>query len=519
MSSDNISPASPHAPSFSEKGDANQHIEHSNQPVELERRFSFLACLGLGFSLLNSWTGEAASLSIVLSSGGSAAMVWGLLVSGTGTMMMAISLAEICHVYPLSGGQYDWAYVCAPPSIRKGVSFFTGWMACAGWTSLFAAASSLGVAFVTGCLGMWNENYQALNWHLFLIFLAFAFSASALNAFGVKLLPTIDRFAGIWGMTGIVVVSITLLACSSGRYQPPKNVFGTLTNVTGWPDGMAFILGLLQSTLGLTAFDAASHMVEEIPQPSKNAPRVMVMAVGLGTITSWIFMVVLLFCLTDFDAVAASPNGPLLTIYHQATGSLAGSTCLVIFNLLSMFFCIQAVNTVASRMIMSFSRDRGMGPLSRFLSPIHPRLKVPLMSNAFITTWVVIFGCVWLGSSVALNAILSAAILFVQLSYIVPIILVFIRGEKAFEGHQRKWSLGKWRRPINLGAIAFASITSICFLFPPAIPVLSGSSMNWAVLVLAIVMLLCGTTWLVDGHKNFHGPLDLEERLLDGKNA
>jgi amino acid transporter len=36
-------------------------------------------------------------------------MVWGLVVSGAGTLFMAISLAEICHVYPLSGGQYDWA--------------------------------------------------------------------------------------------------------------------------------------------------------------------------------------------------------------------------------------------------------------------------------------------------------------------------------------------------------------------------------------------------------------------------
>lgn len=38
---------------------------------------------------------------------------------------------------------------------------------------------------------------------------------------------------------------------------------------------MAFILGLLQSTLGFTAFDAASHMVEEMPNPSRNAPLVM----------------------------------------------------------------------------------------------------------------------------------------------------------------------------------------------------------------------------------------------------
>lgn len=38
---------------------------------------------------------------------------------------------------------------------------------------------------------------------------------------------------------------------------------------------MAFILGLLQSTFGLTAFDGAAHLVEEMPRPYIHAPRVM----------------------------------------------------------------------------------------------------------------------------------------------------------------------------------------------------------------------------------------------------
>jgi hypothetical protein len=31
----------------------------SEAGIELHRRFSFFACLGLAFSLLNSWTGES----------------------------------------------------------------------------------------------------------------------------------------------------------------------------------------------------------------------------------------------------------------------------------------------------------------------------------------------------------------------------------------------------------------------------------------------------------------------------
>lgn len=60
MSTDSkIAPAQSRSDSLIEKGDvANVRVGNATQPVELVRRFSFLACLGLGFSLLNSWTGE-----------------------------------------------------------------------------------------------------------------------------------------------------------------------------------------------------------------------------------------------------------------------------------------------------------------------------------------------------------------------------------------------------------------------------------------------------------------------------
>lgn len=78
----------------------------------------------------------------------------------------------------------------------------------------------------------------------------------------------------------MVVVMITLLATATPDYQPARFVFGHWINETGWPNGVAFILGLLQSTFGLTGtsalatartfadrmllssgFDAIAHMV------------------------------------------------------------------------------------------------------------------------------------------------------------------------------------------------------------------------------------------------------------------
>lgn len=43
----------------------------------------------------------------------------------------------------MSGGQYDWTYLLAPKELRNGLSSLVGWLACAGWVTLFAAAAAL----------------------------------------------------------------------------------------------------------------------------------------------------------------------------------------------------------------------------------------------------------------------------------------------------------------------------------------------------------------------------------------
>lgn len=90
------------------------------------------------------------------------------------------------------------------------------------------------------------------------------------------------------------------------------------------------------------------------------------------------------------------------------------------FNLLAMFFACQGACTVASRLLMTFGRDNGMAQLSKYFGSVHPKLLVPQWSILFVAVVVVIFGLINLGSSVALNAIISSAIVFLQVSYFIP---------------------------------------------------------------------------------------------------
>lgn len=115
---------------------------------------------------------------------------------------------------------------------------------------------SVSGSLITGIIALLHPNYIVERWHVFLIFEAWMIGSFLINTFGVRLLPTINRAALTWSITGVVVISITCLACASPRYESAQFVFRTYINETGWNNGVAWVLGLLQSAFGLTGFDA-----------------------------------------------------------------------------------------------------------------------------------------------------------------------------------------------------------------------------------------------------------------------
>jgi amino acid transporter len=244
------------------------------------------------------------------------------------------------------------------------------------------------------------------------------FYAAALNIWGLRLLPLVNKTAIIWSLTGAVVIIITCLATASPNFQSGKFVFGTYINDSGWNDGVAWILGLLQSSFGLTGYDAVSHMVEEMPNPHINAPRVMVLAVAIGASSSFVFLVSLLFSIKDVDLVNTSSAGALLEAMYQATGSRAGAICLQVFPIAAMAFTAQALMCASSRMTYSFARDKGL-PFSRVFALMH-KTGVPIPAVMLNLVCVIVFGCIYLGSSSALNAILSSSVVFLNISYSIP---------------------------------------------------------------------------------------------------
>ena len=171
-------------------------------------------------------------------------------------------------------------------------------------------------------------------------------------------------------------------------------------------------------------------MIEEIPEPHIQGPKILLYCIGVGMVTGFIFLSSLFFCVKDVSKVISSETGPLLEVFMQATNSRAGSACLLMFPLVCVLFALTAIMATSSRMSYAFARDRGL-PFSHILSRVHPTLQLPLNALLWTAGWVVVFGCIFLGSSATFSAITSASVVALGITYAVPTTINVCSGRKS----------------------------------------------------------------------------------------
>ncbi|CAH0036714.1 unnamed protein product [Clonostachys rhizophaga] len=478
--------------------------QNGQQEGHLQKRFSKITMVGMSFAILNTWISLAGSIGLIMPSGGSVSFVYGFLFCTVCSLCLAASLGELASRWPTAGGQYHYAYALASEKWRKSMSFLVGWINIAGWLTLNTTAAYFGARFLAAAAVAGSHyTYEITKWGTYLMFVAVSIIGVLLNLFAYPILNRWNEGALYWSVTSVVVISIVLLATS------PKTdatfVFTNFSNTTGWSDGTAWMLGLLQSALSFIGFDAVAHMTEEMPRPTKDAPQAMVASIMVGGVTGIVFILVMLFCAVDIDGLLASATqSPLTEMIQQATGSYAASTVLTVAVALCFVNGANGCVTSGSRLIWAMARDNGT-PFSRYLSHLHPKLNVPVRAILVQAVFNLLFGLIYLGPEVAFNAYISSCTLFLNLSYAAPVIILLIRGRKIIMDEPPEFSLGRiWGNTLNYTSAVYVVVTSVFFCFPPAIPVDAGS-MNYVVAVVGIFIIFVTGLWLFK-RNTYQGP-------------
>ncbi|PWN87635.1 amino acid transporter [Acaromyces ingoldii] len=490
-------------------------LEELNNGATQPKHFSTMALLGLSYAILNTWGASSGSIYIGLGSGGPVSVVWGTVVGTLGALAIACSLAEMCQVIPTKGAQYHWCFSLADGRrSQRFLSYMSGWMGTAGWLALTSTAPFLTAQSIQINIQLFHPTFQPGPWFQFVLYMALSVYAALINAFGVRLMNSLNTAALFWSIIGAVTVTVTLLACSGahGTLRDGRWIFTTFINQTGWPDGVAWIMGLLQTQYSLVGADGAAHIVDEIANPRRNAPLAMVFSCLIGGSSALVVCIAFLAGTTDATAVVEGLGGGYLVAIMQSLGSLVGTTFIDFIYLANQLFTTPALVITCSRMVQSFATD-GCLPFAAHLGGVSARFETPLWAVAFNLGWLTVFGLMMFGSPIAITAVQSASVVMLQMSYIPSIALMLL--------HRRDWfsrlgcaqtPLGqRWGPLVNVIALLYIAVTTVFFLFPAVYPVTMGSEMNYAVVVLVASVLLALANWFLIARTRFTEPRDIAD--------
>ncbi|KAL5046725.1 hypothetical protein BDW71DRAFT_197401 [Aspergillus fruticulosus] len=483
-------------------------IEGVKLRTEGSRRMTPLQTISASWIICDSWAGLAATVALAIVQGGPVTLTYGLIAMFVLGGACVVTLGELTSVYPTAGGQYHWTSILAPRRVRRAMSYACGTANMCAWIAICTGIAIIPAQLILGLVIFYYPDYNAQPWHYFLIY-------QAVN--GLVMLYNIGLLKGsLWiydaaffiTLASFLVITITCLSRSAGNYEPSSTVWQTFLNDSGWSSGgVAFLTGLVSPNYMYAGIDGALHLAEDCKNAATAVPWALVSTLTIGFATSFAFMIAMLYCTHDLQAVVESTTGvPIFEIWHQATQSPAAATVFVVLLCCAATFALIGAQETASRLTWSLARDEALLG-SKWIGKLYGKLDVPVWALLFNASVVFTIGCIYLGSSTAFNAFIGTGLILQHISYAFPaVLLLYRRRASSWLPESRKFRLpGAAGWAANVTTICFAALVLVVYNLPTVMPV-TGHNMNYSSAVLGVMVILACLNWAFYARKRYHGP-------------
>ncbi|KAH6668109.1 polyamine transporter TPO5 [Plectosphaerella plurivora] len=482
-------------------------LEKLGYHSELPRNLNMLSILGLSFAIMAVPFGLSTTMYITLTNGQAVSVLWGWVLVSLLSLCIAASLAEICAVFPTSGGVYYWSAMLSTRRWAPLVSFIDGWMTLVGNWTVTLSINFSGAQLILSAVSIFDETFVANEWQTVLAFWAVMLVCALVNVFCSRHLNLINTVCIWWTGAGVLIIMITLLVTAKER-RSAEFVFTHFdASASGWPGAWSFFVGLLQASYTLTGYGMVPSLCEEVQNPEREVPRAIVLSVLAAGVTGLLYLIPLLFVLPDIQLLLGVANSqPIGLLFTSVTGSRAGGFCLLLIILGILFFAGVGALTAASRCTYAFARD-GAIPGYKIWMRVNRRLDVPLWAVGLSTAVDCVLGCIYFGSSAAFNSFTGVATLCLLSSYCVPVLVNLLNGRRAMR--DSPYPLGRFGFLINAVCVVWIIFASVIFCLPVSLPV-TASTMNYASVVFAGFGIISAGWYFAFARKNFKGPPILE---------
>ncbi len=433
-----------------------QDLQRLGYAQQLLRDFGGFSNFAVSFSIISILTGAVTLFDYGLTMGGPREMLVGWPLVTVGTLMVALSMAELCSALPTSGGMYHWSAELGGPTW----AWFTAWFNIVGLITAIAAIDYGCAEFLAPMLGLSSSHHS-----LFAVYGLLLLSQAIINHYSTGLVVWLSNASVVVHILGVVVLIGSLIIFAP---KQPATFLSSTKNLSPIhaPYAWLFLLGLLQAQWTYTGFDASAHMAEETLDARRHAPWGMVMSVVVSGLFGYVLVLALTLAIPDLATVlqttdaTGNPVPTVLTIVRLGLGVQAAKAVLGL-TVLAMWFCGLAAIASVSRSFFALARDRGM-PLSSTWSFVDSKLKTPAPA-------------IWLSATLAFASMLysgaysvvtSISVIGFYLSYIAPVYLGW-RKKRTWIMKRGPWHLGSASNAVNLLAVLWTAFICLLMVMPP----------------------------------------------------
>ena len=415
---------------------------------QLHRKLGGYASFAAGFSFVSVLTTVFQLFAFGFSFGGTA-FFWTWPMVFVGQLAVALVFAELAARYPIAGCVYQWAR-------RVGgalVGWFAGWLMLLGQIVSVAGAA---IALQVVLPAIW-PGFQVISGpgNAILLGAVLIVLTTIVNAIGVRLMSVINSIGVTCELVGVVVLVLLLFGHAS---RSPAVVFQ--------PSGVGlgpFLVSALMAAYVMYGFDSAGELAEETRAPRRTAPRAILRALyASGFAGLFLLLGALVAAPSLTDGTLATGGLPYVLTSRLGTGL---GTVLLIDVAIAIIVCTLAIQTAATRMVFSMSRD-GVLPLHGVLGRVSPRTGTPVLPAVVVGASAILVLLLNAGQASLFTAVTSVAVVLVYLAYLLvtfPTLVARLRGTFVVDGN---FSLGRWGIPVNLVAVLWGLFMAVNIGWP-----------------------------------------------------
>ena len=234
-------------------------------------------------------------------------------------------------------------------------------------------------------------------------------------------------------------------------------------------------------------------------------------------------LIAMLFCLSDLEAALEASETmfyPFLEVFYAGVKSRGGAVAMALVILTLAIASSVGIYASASRMIWSFSRDKGI-PFSKHVSKLSGKSSLPILAVLITLVCSMILVLITLGSTVAFSVLVSQVLAALYSSYLLSCsLLLWRRSTGAIQPYTDEGTVldagrinwGPWRVPEPFGTInnvfacLYVAFTLFWSFWPQDTPTTPQNG-NWSPLMFGSILIFSTLYYVFRARHYFKGPI------------